>query len=174
MKSLIIIFLLVLLYGSTLVSAQNSQTFLDNITRVIIEKEPDWQGGKINSPVGTPGPDTPRGSRHDFEWRRKDQTIHLHILYGDSDEDAVKQLEWSQRLQINESKPLEGIGEQAYQHAKYGCAWITFRKGNVFAQIIVGLIDIRTDDKTSPEMARLTEEALEIAKRFAVRTADQI
>src|SRR5205809_6493642 len=95
---------------------------------------------KVHSMPGTPDPDRFRGTLHDFEWKRKDRTATLatlQIFYGDSEEDAVRMLEWSQMiLSVNESEPLENIGERAYQYAKNGNSWITFPKGKIVADII--------------------------------------
>jgi len=46
--------------------------------------------------------------------------LTIFILYGESKRDAERALALSQQLQINESKPVGGIGEQAYELAKEG------------------------------------------------------
>jgi len=102
--------LAVILPGLIANSAQTKEAVLDGIVRAIAEKEPEWQGGKVHSMPGTPDPDRFRGTLHDFEWKRKDRTATLatlQIFYGDSEEDAVRMLEWSQMiLSVNESEPL--------------------------------------------------------------------
>jgi len=178
MRNLIMVCLAVILPGLIANSAQTKEAMLDGIVRAMAEKEPEWQGGKVHSMPGTPDPDRPQGTVHDFEWKRKDRTAtlaRLHIFYGDSKEDAVRMLDWSQMmLSINESEPLENIGERAYQYAKNGNSWLTFRKGNVFAQVNVSLVDLRTADKAALHMLDLTVEARETAKRFAQHVANQI
>ena len=170
--------LAVILPGLTANSAQTKEAMLDGVVRAIAENEPEWQGGKVHSMPGTPDPDRFRGTLHDFEWKRKDRTATqatLHIFYGDSEEDAERMLEWSQMiLSVNESEPLENIGERAYQYAKNGNSWITFRKGKIFADISVSLVDLRTADKAALHMLDLTVEARETAKRFAQHVANQI
>ena len=69
---------------------------------------------------------------------------------------------------------LENIGERAYQYAKNGNSWITFRKGKIFADISVSLVDLRYADKASLPMLDLTVEARETAKTFAQHVANQI
>jgi hypothetical protein len=77
-------------------------------------------------------------------------------------------------LQINESRPVDGIGEQAYQLARKRLAWITFRKANVFTQIVIG-VQISSQNDASPEMETATgNELIESARLFANLVADHI
>jgi len=78
--------------------------------------------------------------------------LTIFILYGESKRDAERALALSQQLQINESKPVGGIGEQAYELAKEGFAWITFRKASVYAQVNVG---IQSTSQTNDAAARI-------------------
>src|SRR5438045_731639 len=158
--------LMLLLCPCTLAGSQDETDLIRNIERVIKEKEPDWSCKK--SPSGERGPDSPHGTFYNFECKHEQQTVFWTIFFGDSKEDAVKMLEWSQMmLQINASKPQDGIGEQAYVYAGHGSAWITFRKENIFGQVNVGIIDPRKVADPSPEMDAFTNQALEIARRFA-------
>ena len=163
------------LYAAPSALAQGWDVLLSNIEREIRKTEPEWQGGRDNSPVGIPGPDSPRGTSRHCSWERHQQIVRATVFYGDTKQDAVRTLEQSQQLlQINASRPLEGMGEQAYQYADGGGAWITFRKASVFVYVVVSVIDPRKLERNSPEASRLTAEALEIAKRFAQHIAEQI
>jgi len=101
--------------------------------------------------------------------------LTVFIFYGEARRDAEKSLALSQQaLQINESKPLEGIGEQAYQLAKERWAWITFRKASVFTQVNVGIR--RTSETDGPsETESISGSALiEAARLFAHLVARHI
>ena len=89
----------------------------------------------------------------------------VFILYGESKRDAEKTLDWSQRLQVNDSEPVAGIGEQAYQLSKEHFAWITFRKANVFTQVSVGVPKETKTDSTG-EIELVTADTLFDAARF--------
>ena len=123
---------------------------------------------------GEPGPDTPRGTKYLFRCQQRTVDVTVFILYGESKRDAEKTLEWSQRLQVNDSKPLNGIGEQAYQLSKERFAWITFRKANVFTQVTVSVLDGPKTDSTS-EIELLTADTLfDAANLFARLVAEYV
>jgi hypothetical protein len=149
--------------------AQDKTQLQQNIERALKANEPDWNCQK-STPEGEPGPESPRVF-YNFQCRYKGQQLNqlsgaIYVL--DSKQDAVKMLDRSQMmLQINESKPQYGIGEQAYGYEGHGSAWITFRNGTVFGQVNVGVIDPRTVANPSAEMDAYTNQALDIAKRFA-------
>jgi hypothetical protein len=156
----------------TVAHAQDPNDLMRNIEGALKERDPDWVCKK--SPSGEPGPDSPHGTNYNFVCTRDQQSVMATIFLGDSKEDAVKLLELSQwGLQINTSKPQEGIGEQAYAYSGHGFAWVTFRKANVFAQVSVSLIDPRKVPGPSPEIDALTNQAWEIAKRLALNLAQQ-
>jgi hypothetical protein len=149
--------------------AQSKTQLQQNIERILKATEPDWICKKT-TPEGEPGPDSPPVF-YNFQCKYKGQRLNqlsgvIYVL--NSKQDAVGMLDRSQMmLQINESKPQYGIGEQAYGYAGHGSAWITFRNGNVFGQVNVGIIDPRTVVNPSPEMDAYTNQAFDIAKRFA-------
>lgn len=142
------------------------------IERTLKEKNSDWLCK--NGPAGKPGPDSPHGTFYNFVCKREQQSVLASVFLGNSKQDAVKLLEFSQQvLQVNASKPLAGIGEQAYAYAGHGSAWITFRKANVFAQVTVSAIDPRKVPNPSPEIDAFTNQALEIAKHLAQSLAEK-
>lgn len=155
------------------VRAQDKAQLQQDIERTLKANEPDWLCKK-NTPEGEPGPDSPRVF-YNFECRlkgqRRDQVFgSIYVL--NSEQDAAKMLDRSQMmLQINESKPQYGIGEQAFGYAGHGSAWITFRNGNMFGQVNVGVVDPRTVADPSSEMDAFTHQAFDIAKRFALYLA---
>lgn len=158
--------LFLLAEGFSPVEAQSTNEAISKFERTLDEKESQWQCQKGRDP-GEPGENSPRGTRYSFTCRREQQTILGSILFGDSKGEAVKMLEFSQQmLAINASKPVAGIGEQAYEYAGRGSAWITFRDGKIFGQVNVSIVDARKVLDHSPEMHPFTKEALEIAKRF--------
>jgi hypothetical protein len=77
-------------------------------------------------------------------------------------------------LQVNASKPLNGVGEQAYQSIGKGYSWITFRKGRVFVYLIVGLADPRQPSTSLAAEKRIATEVATIAVRFSKMIVDQI
>jgi hypothetical protein len=173
MKTLMVKFiaLALLLFTCTLACAQDESNLRRNIERILKEKEPEWLC-KQNVPSGEPGPASPHGTFYNFTCKHQQQTVSGSIFFGDSKQDAVKMLERSQlMLQINASKPQDGIGEQAYAYTGHGSAWITFRKGNVFGQLDVGVVDSRTVGGPSLEMDAFTKQAFDIAKKFALDLA---
>ena len=89
------------------------------------------------------------------------------MLYGESKRDAERALALSQRLQINESKPVEGIGEQAYELAKERFAWITFRKANVYAQVNVATRSASQSDGPLATKSVIGNDLIEAARLFA-------
>ena len=146
--------------------AQDANDLMRNIEGALKERDPDWVCKK--SPTGEPGPDSPHGTKFNFVCTREEQSVVASIFFGDSKQDAAKMLERSQQmLQVNASKPQEGIGEQAYAYSGHGFAWVTFRKANVFAKVSVSLIDPRKVAGPSPEIDAITNQAREIAKRLA-------
>jgi hypothetical protein len=170
MKTLMLNFiaLALLLFTCTLACAQDESNLTRNIERILKEKE---LYVKQNGPSGEPGPGSPHGTFYNFTCKHQQQTLSGSIFFGDSKQDAVKMLERSQLMLQNASKPQDGIGEQAYAYAGHGSAWITFRKGNVFAQVSVGVVDSRTVGDPSLEMDAFTKQAFDIAKKFALDLA---
>jgi hypothetical protein len=152
---------------------QDKTELQQSIERILKEKEPGWLCKK-SIPEGEPGPGSP-SVVYTFQCRYGEQqakqvTGSIYVL--NSKQDAITMLDRSQMmLQKNSSKPQDGIGEQAYAYAGHGSAWITFRKGNVFAQLDVGIIDSRTVADPSPEMDAFTNQAFDIAKKFALDLA---
>lgn len=153
----------------TSILAQDKTQLQQDVERTLQANEPDWICKK-SAPEGEPPPDGPRVF-YNFQCKYKGQQLNqvngaIYVL--NSKQDAVKMLDRSQMmLSVNESKPQYGIGEQAYGYAGRGSAWITFRNGNVFGQVNVGVIDPRTVVDPSPEMDAYTNQAFDIAKRFA-------
>jgi|ERR1051325_10056891 hypothetical protein len=170
-NSITLAFLLVFL--PTTVHAQDKPQLQQDIERTLKANEPDWLCKK-NTPEGEPGPDSPRVF-YTFDCRYKGQQTNqvfgsIYVL--NSKQDAEKMLDRSQMtLQVNESKPQYGIGEQAYGYTGHASAWITFRNGNIFGQVNVGLVDPRTVANPSPEMDALTSKAFDIARRFSLYLA---
>jgi cytochrome c556 len=149
------------------VKAQSKPEVITNIERAVKEMEPEWHCVSEYTPSGEPGSETPRGTKYLFSCQRSTMVLTMFIFRGESKQDAEKMLAWSQRLQVNESKPLDGLGEQAYQLAKERFAWITFRKANVFTQINVSVLN-STKTHSASEMEPLTADALfEAAESFA-------
>jgi hypothetical protein len=148
---------------------QDKTELQHSIERILKENEPGWLCKK-NMPEGDPGTSSP-GVSYTFDCRYKEQQANQvtgSIVVLNSKQDAITMLDRSQMmLQVNASKPQDGIGEQAYAYAGHGSAWVTFRKGNVFGQINVGIIDPRTVADPSPEMDVFTKEAFEVARKFA-------
>jgi hypothetical protein len=165
----ICITLALLLFLLKTIPAQNKAQLQQTIERTLKANEPDWICKK-NIPEGEPGPDSPRVF-YNFSCSYKGQQMNqvtgsIYVL--NSKQDAVKMLDHSQMtLQINASKPQYGIGEQAYGYAGHGSAWITFRNGNIFGQVNAGVVDPRTVADPSPEMDAFTNQAFDVAKRFA-------
>ena len=152
---------------------QDKTELQQSIERILKEKEPGWLCKK-SMPEGDPGSGSPVVS-YNFDCRYKEQQANQvtgSIVVLNSKQDAITMLDRSQMmLQVNASKPQDGIGEQAYAYAGHGGAWLTFRKGNVFCQLNVGIIDPRTVADSSPEMDAFTTQAFDIAKKFALDLA---
>ena len=148
--------------------AQDKEQLQQNVERTFKTNDPDWLC------KSTPeGESTTESFKvfYNFQCKYKGQQLNqvsgsVYVL--PSKQDAVNMLDRSQMmLQVNNSKPLYGTGEQAYWYAGQGSAWITFRSGTVFGQVSVGVVDSRTVADPSPEMDAFTNDAFEIAKRFA-------
>ena len=170
MKIFISICVALCLFPSVIASAgfQDKAKLQQDIERSLKTNEPEWHCKKI-----IPEGELPAGARdvsYRFECRYKDQEktqVRGYIYVLLSREEAVKMLDRSQMmLQVNASKPQYGIGEQAYGYAGPGVAWITFRKGNVFAQVNVS-VGLRSVIEAQLDVQDVTIQAFEIAKRFA-------
>ena len=175
MKLLISICVAIALLPCALTPAgtQDKTELQQSIERILKEQEPGWLCKK-SMPEGEPGPGSPRVF-YNFDCRYKEQQANQvigSIVVLNSKQDAITMLDRSQMmLQVNASKPQDGIGEQAYAYAGHGGAWVTFRKGNVFGQLNVGIIDPRTVADPSPEMDAFTTQAFDIARKFALDLA---
>jgi hypothetical protein len=144
--------------------AQDKETLQRKIECVLKDKEPDWMCKK-SLPEGDAGP---LRVYYNFLCSREGQQVNGSVYLLSSQQDAVDMLDRSQMmLQINKSKPQDGIGEQAYGFAGNGAAWITFRNANVFGQVDVSAIPVPAVAAQSPEMDASTRLAFDIAKRFA-------
>jgi hypothetical protein len=157
------------LLSLTPIHAQDKEQLQQNVERTFKTHEPDGLCKK-STPEGDPTTQSPKVF-YNFQCKYKGQQLNqvsgsVYVL--PSKQDAVKMLDRSQMmLQVNKSKPLYAIGEQAYSYAGHGSAWITFRSGTVFGQVNVGVVDSRIVADPSPEMGAFTNDAFEIAKRFA-------
>jgi hypothetical protein len=129
--------------------------------------EPEWRCVSVHTPQGEPGPHSPRGTKYLFRCHRRSVSVDIMILNGESKRDAEKALIFSQRLQINESMPLEGIGEQAYELAKDSFAWITFRNGNVYGHVSVGILNNRETEEIPGNQSITAHDLIDAAKLFA-------
>jgi hypothetical protein len=179
MKKIIGAFLLLVLSGQLCASARSEPDFLQRIEAAIQENEPAWIGGRDRLDErrnqGTPAPEMPRGMQYSFGWKRGEQTIRAYIFYGDTRQDATQKLDWSQKvLQINISKPLDGVGEQAYLAVGNGWSWVQVRKGKVFVYLTVYLAAPRQLRGSPAEAKRIGAEAAGIAVRFSKLLVDQI
>jgi hypothetical protein len=164
--------LAVVLYCFGTARAQSkSDEVIANIEQAMKEMEPEWRCSSVSTPQGEPGPDSPRGTKYLFRCQRKTVELTIFMLYGEAKRDAERALALSQRLQINESKPVEGIGEQAYQLAKERFAWITFRKAKVYAQVNVATRNASQSDGPS---ATKPNDLIEAARLFAKLVAHHI
>lgn len=153
-------------FGTTRAQGK-SEEIVANIERAIKEMEPEWRCSNVYTPQGEPGPDSPRGTKYRFRCQRKTVELTIFILYGESKGDAERALTFSQRLQINESKPVEGIGEQAYLLSKERFAWITLRKANVFAQVNVATRIAAQTDGPLKTKSVTGNDLIEAARLFA-------
>ena len=154
------------------VPAQNSTEFLKKLERYIGDKEPDWKMERQRRDEGIPGPNMPHGVRRHYHLTSGGRTVWVYIFFGATRQGAVRELEQSQRmLSINASRPVKGLGEEAYQYAKHGGSWLTFRKSNVMAKVSIYLVDWRTVDIHTANLEAETREALEIARKFAKHIA---
>jgi hypothetical protein len=158
----------------SMASAQSKPEVMIKIEQAMKDLESEWHCISVATPQGEPGPESPRGTQYLFRCQQKTMRLSIFILYGESKHDAEKALTLSQRLQINESRPVDGIGEQAYQLARERLAWITFRKANVFTQIVIG-VQLSSQYDASPEMETVTgNELIESVRLFANLVADHI
>ena len=151
-------------FGTTRAQSKSHEA-VANIEQAMKEMEPTWRCLSVPTPQGEPGPDSRGGTKYLFKCQQRTVVVTVFILYGESKRDAEKTLDRSQRLQVNESKPVDGIGEQAYQLSKENFAWITFRKANVFTQVSVGVLNETKTDSTS-EIDLVTADTLFDAARF--------
>jgi len=154
-------------------ATQREPEVIGNIERAVKELDPEWACERKVVPHGEPGPESPRGTKYEFVCRHQNRTLLIWGLYGDAKSDAEKELESSQRLQIDESKPLAGLGDQAYELGKESFAWINFRKANVFVHVQAGLNRAQQTEESSTVQVS-SAPLLEVVKRFAVRVAAQI
>lgn len=174
-STLLFITLALLSYGPDFARLQDRPEVLGDIERAIKINEPEWDCTAIYKSIGVPAKEAPRGVSYHFRCKRQEQIILGYIFYGESKQEAVKMIEWSQQiLQVNASKRLDGVGDGAYHYAKNGAAWITFCKVNVFGQLNVSMVNPRKVDAAAPEMEGYTTEATEVARRFAQQIAEQI
>jgi len=162
-----------------------SDEVVDKLEQVMKVMEPEWRCVREDTPQGEPGPESPRGTKYIFRCQHRAMALSIFIFYGETKKDAEKMLALSQNLQVNESKPLEGIGEQGYQLAKERFAWTTFRKASVFVQINVHNPNFRDALRDSPLRTGPTPDPsetqsvsantlIDAAKVFARLVADQI
>src|SRR6266496_334591 len=154
--------------------AQSKPEVVANLERAMKEMEPEWHCARVSTPQGVPGPESPRGTKYHFRCQRKSVDLTVFVLYGETTRDAEKALALSQRLQINESKPVEGIGEQAYELAKERFGWVTFRKAKVYAQVNVDIRNPPETDGPSESELVTTNALIEAAKAFARLVVDHI
>jgi hypothetical protein len=102
------------LFGTASAQGQPDEV-IGNLERAMKETYPEWHCARVSTPQGEPGTESPSGKKYQFRCWRQALSVTIFILYGKSKKDAERALTSSQRLQINESKPLEGFGEQGYQ-----------------------------------------------------------
>jgi hypothetical protein len=152
-----------------------SDEMIANLELAMKAMEPEWRCVREYLPQGEPGPpESPRGTKYYFRCQHKGMTLFINIFYGETKRDAEKVLDLSQELlQVNESKPLEGIGEQGYQLPEERFAWITFRKASVFVQIDADIrsFDFRDVLRDSPLRAGPTHDR---SKAQSIRANDLI
>lgn len=152
--------------GATRAQSKSDEV-IANIERAMKENEPEWRCSSVSTPQGEPGPDSPRGTKYQFRCQQKTVALTIFIFYGEARRDAEKALILSQRLQINESRPVEGIGEQAYELAKERFAWITFRKASVFVQVNAAVQSASETDGPSETESVRGGSLIEAARLFA-------
>jgi len=171
--SLTVLAVVLYCFGTTRAQSKSDEV-IANIEQALKEMEPEWRSSSVSIPQGEPGPNSPRGTKYLFRCQRKTMQLTIFILYGESKRDAERALALSQQLQINESKPVGGIGEQAYELAKEGFAWITFRKASVYAQVNVGIQSTsQTNDAAATESV-VVNDFIEAARLFAQIVAHYI
>jgi len=159
--------LAVVLYCLGATKAQSrSDEVVANIKQAMKEMEPEWHCLTVNTPQGEPGPDSPRGTKYQFSCQQKKVALTIFMFFGEWNQDAEKALALSQRLQINESRRVEGIGEQAYELAKERFAWITFHKASVVVQVNAAAHASETDGPSETEAVR-GSSLIEGARLFA-------
>lgn len=156
-------------------SAQESPDIVvAKIEAAIKQKDPTWNCEKVYTPQGEPSEESPRGTEHMFKCQKNLIYVTVYLLYGESSRDAEKQLKWSQRLPINESKPITGIGEQGYGLSKSQFAWITFRKSRVYCQVNVSTQNAFKNDGSTQIQSIPADDLKEASLQFAHLVADQI
>src|SRR4051794_23746306 len=161
------------LFGTASAQTQPDEV-IGNLERAMKETYPEWHCARVPTPQGEPGPGSPRGKKYQFRCWRQALSVTIFILYGESKQDAEKALAWSQRLQINESKPVVGIGEQGYQLAKERFAWITFRQSSVYGQINVGIQNVPEADGPSEMKSIGSNAPIDTAISFARFVVDHM
>lgn len=182
MKKLMIVFAALIIMGcvQTRVIAQNGVSVIWEIERILKDKETQWQGVRLTLPAGVRSPICPAhaacGSGHTFRWKRDKQVVSISIFIGDSKQEAVRELERSEFHQNSPpGDPMEGLGEQAYQHVFDGHSWVTFRKSNVTVTVDAYICaSPKLAYKYSAEAVWCKAKALTVATRFAQEIAEQI
>ena len=158
-------------FGTTRAQSKTHEV-VANIEQAMKEMDEAWNCSSVTTPQGEPGPDSPRGTKYLFRCRQRTVVVTVFILYGESKRDAEKTLDWSQRLQVNDSTELAGIGDQAYQLSKERFAWITFRKANVFSYVTVSVLDGSISESTSEIELSTADSLFYAANLFARLVAD--
>ena len=152
--------------GATRAQSKSDEVIV-KLERKMQTTEPEWHCVSTSIAQGEPGPDSPRGTKYQFRCQQKTVALTIFIFYGEARRDAEKALVLSQRLQINESRPAEGIGEQAYELAKERFAWITFRKASVFVQVNAAAQSASETDGPSETEPVRGSSLIEAARLFA-------
>ena len=154
--------------------AQSESEFvIANMEQSLKDKKFDCKREYVQQ--GEPGPDSPRGKHYGFKCQQDSLKITIFIRYGDSKQDAEKSLDLSQKfLSINLSKPLAGYGEQAYELGRDHTAWITFRKGRVFAYITVSLPRPAKSDVSPDSDPAQRHALLDLARALALALLEPI
>ena len=163
MKLLLLAFLLC---SVTIAQAQKPRTVVNKIADEIKTAGPDWMCATDKLPEGTPGPQSPVGTKFQFSCTKAELFATVYVFVGFSDKDAENALGISQRLQINLSKPTRAFGTEAYELKDQRLSWIAFRRENIFGQIKVQISDRMA--KHPPDAERLIEET-----RFLAQIVDR-
>jgi hypothetical protein len=147
---------------------------MTKIEHALTQTHQSWQCLAVHTPQGEPGPESPKGTKYQFGCQQGNLAVQVFIFYGETSVDAEKTLANSQRLEVNVSKEVEGIGEKGYELVQDRYAWITFRKANVYCQVNVG---IQNPSKTGGPFADKSdsrEVVRDAARRFARLVVNQI